>query len=81
MAERNSGSRLRHPILSTQLAWTDRRIRTTERVLDQADRIISLSQTPTTAKNEALLNQRRAGSRLFDLTQRKEQLTKRLGSK
>ncbi len=73
--------RLRHPILSAKLAWTDRRIAATEKTQSQATRIISLPQAPHNVKEEAIVNRRRSGERLFDLHERKRKLEDRLSTK
>lgn len=70
--------RLRHPILSAKLAWTDRRIAATEKTQSQADRIMSLPQAPHHVKEEAIVNWRRSGERLFDLRGRRDRLVKKI---
>ena len=71
---------LRHPILSAKLAWTNRRIAATEKTQSQADRIMSLPQAPHHVKEEAIVNWRRSGERLFDLRERKRKLEDRLST-
>lgn len=72
--------RLRHPILSAKLAWTERRINAVEKTQIQADRIMSLPQAPHHVKEEAIVNWRRSGERLFDLRERKRKLEDRLST-